>query len=368
MAGEFSHVFAVRRAQTTNELEAQRLVAQLAQLRALRAEEKQLRARVAFLEKQAVVQGPLHREVELALTLEHEQTQLQQLRAELAAQEEELAAPEGVLVDETAQLKAQRLEERLSDLKARREQARLHQGNVLYLEEKLALLGADARLDMVNELKLSREELQRVERKLQSLQTQLLVEWQLTLADLPDLEEMDESQIGEFARRVASKIEELSREAFVRLQTEMIQRLDEFVSPLLEELRAFTYGLLPRPIAEPPLAELKAVRSDQARFTLDPGGELRRTQPPWQLERKVRWRLGLPGTRADVAVILDFDHHGHPQCFQCVLFNNDGRIQAQTSAGLDRGALRDALQRLLGVGRHWWEFWKAPRILPESWA
>jgi len=369
MAGVFNILQTQSQSEALHQVEAQRLVAQLANFRTLRAKEKHLRARVAYLEKQAARQGPLHREVNLALSLKGEQAQLQSLRDELAAQEKELEGQENLPVDETVQLKARRLDERISDLQARREQVLLHQSNVHFLEERLAQLGQDARLDFVNELKLSQEELKTVQASLESVQTHLFVEWQLTPADIPRLDEMDEKQIEKFAYEVVIKRETRSREGVMRCMAEGVKRLEEIVTPLLQELRASAYssGKITSPSLDSGFAGIRLVRVDSRVSSQVPqsGGPI--SNPEWKSEGDVYWGISTPGTFAGVAVVVEFNQEGRPKGFECLLRGNDSKIGNRASAGLDRDSLRDALKRLLAVRKRPWEFWKSSPNLPKNW-
>ncbi len=126
-----------------NTLASMALSQQLAQYQQLRREEKKLRARVGYLEKQAALKGPLAVEVDLALLLQEEKAELETLRQTLASQEEQLEHLQALPAEERTAIEAEQLEQLVSDLRAKREQLRIIQDNVNFLEEKQAQFGFD---------------------------------------------------------------------------------------------------------------------------------------------------------------------------------------------------------------------------------
>jgi hypothetical protein len=351
--------------ESQRQVEAQLLTTQLAKLRSLRNDELRLRAKVAFLEKQAAAQGPLQRKADLVVTLQVEQSELQQLRNELEAQQQQLTASEVLPADAGLHLEAERLDERISDLKSRRQQARLHQGNVHYLEEKLARLGDEASLDLVNELTLCQEELKQVASQLAALHSRLQIEWQLSPADIPNLDEMSERQIKDFALAVVAKREVDSQAVVLRHMSEAIGRFDGTVTALLDDLRVSSYptGSVRSPVTKDGV-EVNLVRSDGP---LMKGVDLVVPPPTWESRENVVWSVREPGSYRGVDVELTFDAVGLPAKFQCRRYQSDPKPEQSVSCLVDRDSLKAGLIRVHQTSKAWWEFWRSSPTLPNSW-
>lgn len=347
------------------QVEAHLLSQHLAKLRSLRDDEVRLRARVALLEKQAAAQGPLQRKADLAEALRTEQSVLQQLRDELEARQEDVIASEDLPAATSLHLRAEQLDEHISDLKARRQQARLHQRNVLYLEEKLARLGDEATLDIVNELSLCEEELKQVTAQLAALYSRLQIEWQLSPTGLPNLDELNEKQIMDFALGVVARRERDSHAVVLGHMSDAVSRLDGTVTALLEELRASAYpsASVSSPVTKAGV-QLTLVRSD-----LPPPKilELVVRPPKWESRERVVWSVRERGSFMGVEVELDFDAVGQPRRFECRRFVSDPKPEQEVSSKVDRDSLKAALARLHRTAKAWWEFWRATPSLPESW-
>jgi hypothetical protein len=354
------------RQEARRQVEAHLLATQLAKLRTLRSDEKRLRAKVALLQKQAVNQGPLHREINLSLALQQEQDELRQLREQLLVAEREIEAEQNLPPDEGLNLKAQRLEERISDLKARRNEARWHQSNVHFLEEKLASQGPDARLDVVNELRLSQEELKTVESQLAALYQRLESEWQLTPAALPNIEEMGDEEIAKYAHEIVVRRERESRDRVEQRMVEGARGVDAMVTALLEELRGAAYpSSPPRTPRYDGKINLSLVRVDPALIS---HSDAIISQPKWAARNEVSWSLHEPGSFAGVDVVLQFDSDGIPTRFSCQRQGHNPKEVRTATAELDRESLRSALMALYSSRKRWWEVWKSPVPVPKHWS
>lgn len=365
MTGLIQNIQQQQRKESHQQVEAHLLATQLAKLRGLRDDEVRLRARVALLETQAAALGPLQRKADLAEALRTEQSVLQRLRNELEARQEDVVATKDLPAATRLHLRAERLDEHISDLKARRQQARLHQRNVLYLEEKLARLGDEATLNIVNELSLCQDELKQVTAQLAALHSRLQIEWQLSTTDIPNLEDLNEKQIMEFALEVVARRERDSHAVFLGHMSDAVTKLDGIVTALLKELQASAYpsGGLSSPVAVGGL-ELSLVRSDlPPHESLD----LFVRPPTWESRKRVLWSVRERGSFMGVEVELVFDAFGQPREFQCRRYVSDPKPVREISSNVDRESLKAALAQLHRTAKVWWNFWRSTPSLPESW-
>lgn len=317
-----------------NTLASMALSQQLAQYQQLRREEKKLRARVGYLEKQAALKGPLAVEVDLALLLQEEKAELETLRQTLASQEEQLEHLQALPAEERTAIEAEQLEQLVSDLRAKREQLRIIQDNVNFLEEKQAQFGFDVPLNLANELKLARENLAKVQAQLQALEKILKEGWKLDPAQLENLDTMDEPQMRKLALQVVNRIEAEEREQAEQRLKAAAAKYDALVLATLEELRKAVYP--------------------------DPDGHVRSIN-------EAEWKLYFTGSFGGVSVRLEFDRTGNPVYWRCTRYHHDGRVIGERRADLPRDDLIAALRALHWKAKKWWQFWYKPPALPESW-
>jgi hypothetical protein len=308
---------------------------QLAKYQQLRREEKKLRTRVGYLEKQAALKGPLAVEVNLAMLLQEEKAELETLRQTLASQEEQLEHLQSLPVEQRTTIEAEQLEQLVSDLQAKRVQLRIHQDNVNFLEEKQAQYGLDVPLNLANELKLARENLEKLQAQLQTLEKTLKEVWKLDPAQIENLDTMDEPQMRKLALQIVNRIETQEREQAEQRHQAAAEKYEALVLATLEELRKAAYPA--------------------------PDGHVRR------VAHETEWKLSFTGTFGGVSVSLEFDRGGNPVYFRCKRYQHDGRVASEKQADLSRDDLIGALRALHWKEKKWWQWWYKPPALPESW-
>lgn len=304
------------------------LAEQLTQYQRLRREEKALRERVDFLEQQAALQGPLRVEVEVALLLKKEKAQLEALREAVQQNEAQLTQLEELPPAQRTNLEIERLEQLLSDLQAKRAQLRIYQSNLLYLEEKQAQLGLEARVDLANELKLTQAALEKVKNQRQQLENALKAAWQFDPNTVPDFDALEAQQIKALAKEILAR-----QQAQARAQTQArlesaAQKYHDLVVAELETLRQTAYADSPCQVTDkPPTTEV------------------------------AEWKLTCVGSYGGVTVAVEFGRDGDPAHFKCVRYFHDGRMSGALNAEFSRAALREALQALHQKNKKWWQWW-----------
>jgi hypothetical protein len=337
---------------------ATELAQQLSEYIELRDEERGLRGRVGFLEKKAAQYGPLRLDVDLAMLLEEEQTELGKIRRELELLESQLQTHTDIPFEQRTEITASRLEQLLSDVTAKREQLLTYQDNINYLEEKQAKLGLGTGVDLVNELKLTRERLNFVKSQLFVLEQQIEADWGVELGSIQELTTMSIKEIRAFAHQIVEQKERPERER----KAAAVQKYDELVRNVLQELRDTVY----RHCSLFPFHQSHD----------NPSGD---------------WEIYLPSNsffrQTKVEVSLLFDRDGNPVNFQCerncsqfpqnVLdFLEFERYpsprypdvtRSAESENLSRESLIEALMKLHASERRRrrWQFWLKP--LPDSW-
>lgn len=311
------------------------LTEQLTKYQLLRREEKKLRGRVEFLEKQAALRGFLQAQVDAATVdaatlLQEEKSQLEALREEVEQQEDQLKKLEELSPAQRTNLEIEHLEQLLSDLKAKRAQLRIYHSNLLYLEEKQAQLGLEARVDLANELKLTQTELEKIRVQRQQLENTLKAAWQFDPNTVPDFDALEAKQIKTLAKEILAR-HQAQAEAQIQARLESAaQKYHDLVVAELEALRQTAY----------------------ADSTCQVTDKLPKTDI-------VEWKLTCVGSFGGVTVSVEFDpaERGDPAHFKCVRYLHDGRIGGQSNAGFSRTALREALQALHQKNKKWWQWW-----------
>lgn len=309
-------------------LQSLRLAQELKQYQQLRGQEKKLRGRVEYLEKQAARHGQLNVPVDVALLLQEEREKLTALRQELALQEEQLASLAALPAEQRSTIEAEQLEQLLSDLKIKREQARLIQGNLNFLEEKEAQFGVNTRVDLANELRLTQEELERVRLELSQLEKKLKALWQLDPGAIPDFDLLDDAQIKKLAREIISQRETTEREQARKNKAAFVEKYETVVTTALNELRE----------------SLNAGSSYRVSSQFGATGE-------------AVWKLSTVGSFDGIEVELAFDCRSNPLHFQCTRFNHDHQVVSQLQAELTRASLVETLKALHQKKNPWWKFW-----------
>lgn len=318
------------------------LAGQLTRYQQLRREEKRLRARVDYLERQMALKGPLAVDVDLATLLQEERAKLATLRDALVEQEEHLDTIQAVPEAQRDAITAAQLEQVVSDLRAKREQLWILQGNIDFLREKQAKFGLDVPLNLANELKLAQQDLEKVQAAIAQLEEKLEKTYQLDPRAIADLDTMEASKLGELASHLVSKKEILERtEAQQRQQQREAAAAQEraaaaapYEAMVLELLAALRKAAYPHPQAH--------VRSNGR-------GE---------------WKLASSGNQfAGVGVSLECDGEGNPVRFRCLRRNELGHHVGESVAELSRPALMSALKGLWKP-KQWWQFW---RVSPPLW-
>jgi len=304
------------------------LTEQLTKYQQLRREEKKLRGRVEFLEKQAALHGFLQAKVDAATLLQEEKSQLEALREEVEQQEDRLKKLEELPPAQRTDIEAEHLEQLLSDLKAKREQLRIYQGNLHYLEEKQAQLGLEARVDLANELKLTQAALEKVREQWQQLEKTLKAAWQFDPSTVPDFDALEAKQIKSLAKEIIARHEAQTQAQTQARMESAAQKYHELVVAELETLRQAAYP--------------------------DPNCQVTDKLPS---AGKAEWKLFCVGSFGGVTVTVEFDHNGQSAHFKCVRHLHDGSVGDESDADLSRAALREALQALHQKNKKWWQWW-----------
>ena len=339
------------RIQLTESEAAHELAQQLEEYRKLREHEKSLRARVEFMRKQAALQGPLRVEVDLALTLEDERTLLEQAQEQLREREGTLERLEFLPKEKRFDLAVDEVERLVSEIKARREQIRIHQDNVNFVEEQKAKLGAEGRLDWENELKLVREDLARVRKELDALKHKLGEKWGIDPDSIEGLEEMGATALRDFASKAALKAQSAKRKQAESRIMCVAEKYDEMVVEVLKELGGAAY---PGYQCNVPKTYAARIADDSTRRRVTLGDAV--------------WNLSFVGSFGGVSITLPLDSDGEPRRFECQVSRpSDGRLSGNAAADLSREALVGALRQLHTKHRAWWQVWYKPPNFPESW-
>lgn len=346
----FSSAIVMQSVAYAQQSETQALQQQLIVYSQLRREEQELRTRVAFLEERAVQLGALNVPVDLALLLSEEQKKLEQLRSELETQTDQLKQIAALPPDQRANIEVDTLEQLVSDIKAKQEQVRVYESNLRFLEEKAAKFGIDIRLDLFNELMLTRENLQAVQRQISALEERMKRMWGIEPEVINDVEDLNTEKIRRFAiEKVAHKYETLKKYAQdlsgkmhgLTLKSNTIKsfvatKYDNTVSNVLEELNGVFF------------LECE-VKRDLALET-------------------PKWQITCVGSQEQLLVELHFESDFKPAYLACVRYHPNGTKTATVRASLARGDLIRALKELCPVKqKKWWMFWSRSQLLPDDW-
>jgi hypothetical protein len=340
----------VAHVQRSESEKASELAQQLLEYQQLRSRERLLRSRVDFMQKQAALQGPLRVDVDLALALETERGVLQGATEELRERLEALEQLETLPEEKRVDLAADQIEQLVGEIKARREQIRIYQDNVNFLEERRATLGAEGRLDWENELKLVQQDLATVRAELVALKITIEAKWGVDPDAFEGLMGMDAAALKAFATEAAQKayVQRLER-ARQRIQS-VADRHSEMVVEVLRELCAAAYP------------DFECIVPTKYSAFVERNMDWRRT-----LGEAV-WNLTFRGTMGGVTIALPIGTEGEGSRFECEVSSpNDGRLLGSASAELSRGELARALRRLHTRPKAWWQFWRRDPDFPESW-
>jgi riboflavin synthase len=185
------------------ETNADELNDQLSRYRVLRESEVELRERVHFLERLIAEKGYLQTPVSLGLQLEKEQDELTMLREELGTLIAKLETILDIPVDERTNLDADRLAQLITEVKAKREQESIYRRNIRHLEEMQARLVDAVRIDLFNELHLTRTKLDELHSELGRLERQLWDGWHMDSDTIAAVVRMNSRQIAKFSYDVA---------------------------------------------------------------------------------------------------------------------------------------------------------------------
>jgi hypothetical protein len=175
------------------------LTQQLVQYRELRNEEKELRAKVHELERKSAYFGELRTPFELSKALEDEKARLLVVDVELETLKVRLEDLEGKPPSEVA---ADELAETLSEIQEKQDQIRIHRDNVAFLEERYAI---GQTIDLRNELKLTRQRLDKVTVELAKLKQELYEQWGLRVDMIPNFDSLSKKEIAEYAETYAAR-------------------------------------------------------------------------------------------------------------------------------------------------------------------
>ncbi|MDN3668258.1 hypothetical protein QWY93_02800 [Echinicola jeungdonensis] len=302
----------------------------MAKYQQLRLEEKKLRERVDYLEKQVALKGPLAVEVDLAMLLKEESNKLASLRQSLDAKEKELVKLQDLPEENRSTIQTERLEQLISDLRAKEEQALILQDNINFLEEKQAQFGIDVQLNLSNELKLARESLEKVQNQLKALKTELVNQWHFDPGQMEDFDSLAQEKILELAAKLVDR-----REKELEMQRKTVgDQYNAMITDTLEELR-------------------KAVFSGA-------GNEVIRKSP-------TEWEIKIRGSFGGVSVSFNFNHNNQPSSLICTHRHHDGHTLAKRSTDLSRQNLIRLFMDIFWKKKKWWHFWHTTPTLPDSW-
>jgi hypothetical protein len=187
------------------ELKADQLDHQLFQYKKLRHEEERLRELVYFLERQIALAGHIQTPASIALQLRAEKAKLAEVQHELKELVAELQTILNIPFEERTKIDADRLAELIDEVKAKREQESIYRKNIYFLEEMQAKQGLAVRIDLFNELNLTRAKQDALISELQRLERRLLDEWHLELETVFELVSMNEYEFRKYVLAVARK-------------------------------------------------------------------------------------------------------------------------------------------------------------------
>jgi hypothetical protein len=187
------------------ELTTDQLDHQLSRYKKLRHNEDELRERVHFLERQVALAGHIQTPVSLGLQLKAEKEKLAKVRDELKALAAELQTILDIPFEERTKIDADRLAQLIDEVKAKREQEFIYRRNIYYLEELQAKLGLAVRIDLFNELHLTRAKRDDIISELKSLEQQIQEEWQLEPETVSAIVAMSSQEIRDHAQKIALK-------------------------------------------------------------------------------------------------------------------------------------------------------------------
>jgi hypothetical protein len=187
---------------------------------------------------------------------------------------------------------------------------------------------------LANELKLARENLEKVQAQLQTLEKTLKEAWKLDPAQIENLDAMDEPQMRKLALQVVKRTEAQEHEQAEQRRKAAVEKYGALALTTLEELRMVAYP--------------------------DPDSRVRGVN-------EIEWRIYFTGSFGGVSVRLEFDRTGNPNYWRCTRYHHDGRVVGESRADLPRDDLIAALRALHWKGKKWWQFWHKPPALPESW-
>lgn len=358
----------IKSIQLTDSIVGQQVATSLLEYRRKRDEERKLRERIHFLEWQAAQQGPLHREVDLVLAIRDVSKSLDGTRQQLAEYEQMLARLEALPESQRVEFGVDEIESLLSEVKAHREQLRIHQNNLHYLEERQAEFGVSARLDIHNALCIERQELEKVVKELADLKLGLL-KWNIDPDAIPNLESMAEQDVRDLVvNAVQEVLDARADEAAMRRREAEASLLaaaepyDKMVVQILKELGHALYEPHGRAVTKRIEAEVPDNRPELGLLGVDlkPGR-------PAQLGEVV-WTLSFVGSFGRVSIALPLDAKGEPGNFTCCVYRlGDGKLKGNATAERSRQALIDALKSLYVTKKSWWQVWCSSPAFPDSW-
>lgn len=303
---------------------------QMAKYQQLRLEEKKLRERVEYLEKQVALKGPMAVEVDLAMLLKKESAELLFLRESLHSQEQELASLENLSKENQSIIQKEQLEQLIADLRAKKEQISILQHNINFLEEKQAQYGIDIPVNLANELKLAKESLSKVQEQLGILKKQLLEEWHYDPAESKNFDSLDKDGLLKLAAQLIKKHEQ----EIEKQHQKAGDQYNPMIMEILEELRnAVFHG-----------SNSKVIRKNA-----------------------LEWEINIAASFGGVLVILKFNHKEEARSLEYIHKHHDGHTLNRGFAELSRKSLIETFKSSFWRKKEWWQFWVSAPKLPESW-
>lgn len=348
------------------------LTQQIAQYRQLRARERRLREEVAVLESQIARFGPLEVPPNKVVDLKEEQAQLEELRGDIDAREQELVQLTALPPDQLTAIQAERLQQVTSDIRAKREQFTILQDNIRFLEEQLSQYGGQyPGVALTNQLKSTRQELNKVQAQLQELEARLKDEWQLEPNEIQLIETMSDQALTEFVAKAVERSEQFKRQRVRNMRAQLfakaltiIAQYDDLVKSVLAELRQATY---PTCTVEAHQPGDYGISHD---FDLDRDREEDLTGLSFErsIYKQQQWTIVYTASygarEVQLTVTLNLNAHNNPVGFRCQRLGADGT----NSADLSRDALIKALTELhRPQNKPWWQFWRSAPALPANW-
>jgi hypothetical protein len=361
----YGQVAYVQTVQSPHKVEASQCASQVTAYVALRQEERELRARVDFLELKAAQFGPLKVDVDLAMLLRDQKSDLGRIRQELDQLEKQLQTDVETPDELPMEVTEARIEQRLRDIKAKREQLLTYQQNLHYYEEKQAQLGLGVGIDLINEMKLTRARLDEVQSEIKKLEQEMKVQWGVEVRAIQGITSMSEEEINELAMRIVDPNSSASKWSNMQGMS-MIKgygiRAEKGAQELVQDHEKVNRAQIEKRKAEATKEYYRGVKVllEELRLAIYPHSYTDK----WEIYDAHHLR----NDQTRVSIALQFDQRGCPTCFACCHYSYFGNlIGTESSSGLSRDSLIEALKKLHPPQRkkRRWQFWL--KSLPAGW-